>query len=92
MDLFGGRPCRLLFPLGFVLVERGALVIFDANGTAMTELGSGRATLLPAAERHHAVAVADFERPQDTELHVSGCNTGHEAWLAQTDEPPVSGA
>jgi hypothetical protein len=32
------------FPLGFVLVERGTLVIFDAKGTPVTELGSGRAT------------------------------------------------
>jgi hypothetical protein len=39
------------FPLGFVLVERGTLVIFDANGIPITELGSGRATLLPQAER-----------------------------------------
>jgi hypothetical protein len=39
------------FPLGFVLVERGTLVIFDANGTPITELGSDRATLLPAGER-----------------------------------------
>ena len=40
-----------LFPLGFVLVERGTLVIFDANETPITELGSGRATLLPEGER-----------------------------------------
>jgi len=39
------------FPLGFVLVERGTLVIFDAKGTPVTELGSGRATFLPASER-----------------------------------------
>jgi hypothetical protein len=39
------------FPLGFVLVERGTLVIFDGNGSPFTELGSGRATLLPAGER-----------------------------------------
>jgi hypothetical protein len=39
------------FPLGFVLVERGTLVIFDANGSPITELGSGRAILLPAGER-----------------------------------------
>jgi hypothetical protein len=39
------------FPLGFALVERGTLVIFDANGSPITELGSGRATLLPAGER-----------------------------------------
>src|SRR3954471_23022104 len=39
------------FPLGFVLVERGTLVIFDANGTPITELGSGWATFLPAGER-----------------------------------------
>ena len=39
------------FPLGFVLVERGTLVIFDANGTPITELGSDRATLLPAGEQ-----------------------------------------
>jgi len=38
------------FPLGFVLVERGTLVIFDANRLPITELGSGRATLLPAGE------------------------------------------
>jgi hypothetical protein len=40
-----------LFPLGFVLVERGTLVIFDANETPITELGSGRATFLPEGER-----------------------------------------
>ena len=40
-----------LFPLGFVLVERGTLVIFDANRTPVTELGSGRATPLPQGER-----------------------------------------
>jgi hypothetical protein len=40
-----------LFPLGFVLVERGTLVIIDANETPITELGSGRATLLPEGER-----------------------------------------
>jgi hypothetical protein len=39
------------FPLGFVLVERGTLVIFDANASPITELGAGRATLLPAGER-----------------------------------------
>jgi hypothetical protein len=39
------------FPLGFALVERGTLVIFDANGSPITELGAGRATLLPAGER-----------------------------------------
>ena len=39
------------FPLGFVLVERSTLVIFDAKGTPVTELGSGRATFLPAGER-----------------------------------------
>jgi hypothetical protein len=39
------------FPFGFVLVERGTLVIFDADGTPGTELGSSRATLLPAGER-----------------------------------------
>jgi hypothetical protein len=39
------------FPLRFVLVERGTLVIFDTNGNPITELGSGRATLLPAGER-----------------------------------------
>jgi hypothetical protein len=38
------------FPLGFVLADRGTLVIFDANGTRVTELGPGRATLLPAGE------------------------------------------
>ena len=38
------------FPLGFVLVERGTLVIFDASGIPITELGSGRATLLPTGE------------------------------------------
>jgi hypothetical protein len=43
------EPAR--FPLGFVLVERGTLVIFDANETSITELGSGRATLLPEGER-----------------------------------------
>jgi hypothetical protein len=43
------EPAR--FPLGFVLVERGTLVIFDANETPVTELGSGRATLLPEGER-----------------------------------------
>jgi hypothetical protein len=26
------------FPLGFVLAERGTLVVFDANGTHITEL------------------------------------------------------
>jgi hypothetical protein len=40
-----------LFQLGFALVERGTLVIFDANETPITELGSGRATLLPEGER-----------------------------------------
>ena len=40
-----------LFPLGFVLVERGTLVLIDANETPITELGSGRATLLPEGER-----------------------------------------
>ena len=39
------------FPLGFVLVERGTLVILDASGNAITELGSGRATLLATGER-----------------------------------------
>jgi hypothetical protein len=39
------------FPLGFVLVERGTLVIFDVSGVPITELGSGRATLLPTDER-----------------------------------------
>jgi hypothetical protein len=34
-----------------VLVERGTLVIFDASLTPITELGSGRATLLPEGER-----------------------------------------
>lgn len=48
----GDRRTELaLFPLGFVLVERGTLVIFDANGIPITELGSGRATLLPQGER-----------------------------------------
>jgi hypothetical protein len=39
------------FPLGFVLADRGTLVIFDGNGTRVTELGPGRATLLPAGAR-----------------------------------------
>jgi hypothetical protein len=39
------------FPLGFVLVERGTLVIFDAKGTPVTELGSGRPTFMPAGEQ-----------------------------------------
>ena len=39
------------FPLGFVLAERGTLVVFDGNGTRVTELGPGRATLLPAGAR-----------------------------------------
>jgi hypothetical protein len=43
------EPAR--FPLGFALVERGTLVIFDASLTPITELGSGRATLLPEGER-----------------------------------------
>ena len=38
------------FPLGFALAERGTLDIVDANGIRVTELGSGRATFLPAAE------------------------------------------
>jgi hypothetical protein len=39
------------FPLGFVLAERGTLVIFDADETRIMELGPGRATLLPAGAR-----------------------------------------
>ncbi len=39
------------FPLGFVLADRGTLVIFDAEGTRTTDLGPGRATLLPTGER-----------------------------------------
>ena len=39
------------FPLGFVLADRGTLVIFDGNGTRIAELGPGRATLLPEGER-----------------------------------------
>jgi hypothetical protein len=39
------------FPLGFVLADRGTLVILDGNGTRIAELGPGRAALLPAGER-----------------------------------------
>jgi hypothetical protein len=39
------------FPLGFVLAERGTLVVFDANGTHITELGPGQAILLPLGTR-----------------------------------------
>ena len=39
------------FPLGFVLAERGTLVVFDANGTHITELGPGQAILLPVGTR-----------------------------------------
>jgi hypothetical protein len=39
------------FPLGFVLADRGTLVIFDTGGTRITELGPGRAALLPTDER-----------------------------------------
>jgi hypothetical protein len=47
----GQRTDLAAFPLGFVLVERGTLVILGANGIPITELSSGRATLLPADER-----------------------------------------
>ena len=39
------------FPLGFVLADRGTLVIFDGNGTRIAELGPGRAALLPEGEQ-----------------------------------------
>ena len=45
------RTDSAAFPLGFVLAERGTLVIFEGNGTRVTELGPGRATLLPAGAR-----------------------------------------
>jgi len=47
----GQRTDLAAFPLGFVLVERGTLVILGANGIPITELSSGRATLPPADER-----------------------------------------
>ena len=57
MAASGGQRTELAtFPLGFVLVERGTLVIFDANGIPITELSSGRATLLPADERGRSAA------------------------------------
>src|SRR5918995_6892227 len=39
------------FPFEFVLVERGTLVIFHANGTHITELGPGQANFLPTGAR-----------------------------------------
>ena len=39
------------FPPGFVLVERGTLLVFNAAGARITELGPGQATLLPAGAR-----------------------------------------
>jgi hypothetical protein len=45
------RTDSAAFPLGFVLAERGTLVIFKGNGTRVMELGPGRATLLPAGAR-----------------------------------------